>query len=147
MTTTSRTRRAVRARVACAAAAIAATVGACAAGSASTRDPAETASTSRGSANVLTTDEIRRANVTNVYDLVVTLRPRWTQTRGQDSFQSPTQIQVYIDNARLSAGINGLRDLPAAGVSRVEFVGAIEASARWGLDHGQGAIVVTTTTR
>ena len=136
MTTTSRTRRAVRARVACAAAAIAATVGACASGSASTRGPAETASTSRGS-----------ANVTNVYDLVVTLRPRWTQTRGQDSFQSPTQIQVYIDNARLSAGINGLRDLPAAGVSRVEFVGPIEASARWGLDHGQGAIVVTTTTR
>ena len=110
-------------------------------------DPAETASTSRGRANVLTQEDIRRANITNVFDLVSTLRPRWMQTRGQDSFQRPSEVQVYVDNTRLTAGLNGLRDLASIGVSRIEFVGPIDASARWGLDHGQGAIVVTTSTR
>lgn len=110
-------------------------------------DRAETASTSRGRANVLTQEDIRRANITNVYDLVSTLRPRWMQTRGQDSFQRPSVVQVYVDNTRLTAGLAGLRDLAAIGVTRIEFVGPIDASARWGLDHGQGAIVVTTSAR
>ena len=69
------------------------------------------------------------------------------QTRGADSFQRPTEIQVYVDNTRLSAGLNGLRDLSSLGVTKIEFVAPIDASARWGLDHGQGAIVVSTSAR
>jgi hypothetical protein len=83
-------------------------------------------------ANMLTTEEIRRSNITNVFDLVSTLRPRWMQTRGSDSFQQPSVVQVYVDNTRLSAGLAGLRDLASLAVNRIEFVSPIDASARWG---------------
>ncbi len=99
----------------------------------------------RGNANLLTTEDLRAAagNAT-AYDLVATLRPRWLQARGADSFTKPTAIQVYLGNARMTAGLDALRDIPALGIARMEWVDGISAAGRWGLDHGAGAIVVTS---
>jgi hypothetical protein len=100
-----------------------------------------------GRANSLSQEEIRRSSLANAYDIVSTLRPRWMQTRGADSFQRPTEVQVYVDNTRLSNGINGLREISSLAISKIEWVNPIDAAARWGLDHGQGAIVVITSAR
>ena len=37
-----------------------------------------------------------------------------------------------------------LASISTAGLRSVEWVDGVEASARWGLDHGQGAIVLRT---
>ena len=116
-------------------------------GSSAAAPASSRASQPGGRANVLTQDEIRRSNLANAFDIVSTLRPRWLQTRGADSFQRPTEIQVYVDNTRLTNGLNGLREISSLAISRMEWVNPIDASARWGLDHGQGAIVVITSAR
>jgi hypothetical protein len=96
--------------------------------------------------NVLTAEDIQKAHIANVYDLVSSLRPRWLQTRGVDSFQRPSEIQVYLGNTRMNGGISGLRDISSLGVTKIEYVDPISASSRWGLDHGAGAIVVSLST-
>ena len=111
-----------------------------------------TSSTRRGTsagtrANVLTLDDIQKAHIPNVFDLVSTLRPRWLQTRGVDSFQRPSEIQVYLGSTRMQGGLNALRELSSLGITRIEWVDGITASSRWGLDHGAGAIVVSTSAR
>jgi hypothetical protein len=103
--------------------------------------------TTTNRATVLTQDEIERANIPNLYDLVSSLRPRWLQTRGVDSFQKPSEIQVYLGQTRMQGGVSALKDIASLGVTRVEFVDGITASARWGLDHGAGAIVVSMSPR
>ncbi|AHG88090.1 hypothetical protein J421_0553 [Gemmatirosa kalamazoonensis] len=93
--------------------------------------------------NTLTADEISNAHIPNVFDLVSSLRPRWLQTRGVDSFQKPSEIQVYLGTTRMQGGVSALRELSSLGITKIEFVDGITASARWGLDHGAGAIVVS----
>ena len=125
---------------------------ACASGGAkSSSSPApQTAASSRpqrgGGTNTLTADEISNAHIPNVFDLVSSLRPRWLQTRGVDSFQKPSEIQVYLGTTRMQGGVSALRELSSLGITKIEFVDGITASARWGLDHGAGAIVVSMST-
>jgi hypothetical protein len=129
---------------------VAASLTACASGgSAGTRANPEAAAGSMASkeparhANVLTADEIQRSQLTNAYDVISTLRPRWLQTRGVDSFTKPSEIQVYLGSTRMNGGINSLREIAALGITQLEFVDGIAASSRWGLDHASGAIVVS----
>lgn len=118
-------------------------------GSGATAGAGGTASTpagsrgARASANVLLREDIEKANFPNLFDLVSALRPRWVQKRGVDSFQQPTEIQVYVANSRMTNGLAALREITAMGVTRIEFFDGITASGRWGLDHGAGAIVVS----
>jgi hypothetical protein len=96
--------------------------------------------------NVLSAEEIQKAHIANVFDLVSSLRPRWLTTRGVDSFQKPSEIQVYLGNTRMTGGPNALREISSLGVTKIEWVDPISAASRWGLDHGAGAIVVSTST-
>ena len=98
-----------------------------------------------GQANLITREEMDRVQLNTVYDVVSTLRPRWLQRRGTDTLGEQGQVRVYLGNTRLSSGLEALRDMSLVGVRRIEFVDAISASSRWGLDHNQGAIVVSTT--
>jgi hypothetical protein len=113
---------------------------ACQPGNAATQPP-------RRSANEITRAEIESIQMSNVFDLVSALRPRWLQRRGTDTLGEQGEIRAYIGSTRLSGGLRALRDVPLVGVTRIEFVDPITAGARWGLDHGQGAIVVVTSSR
>lgn len=93
--------------------------------------------------NVLTEDEIMRSHQANAYDVISSLRPRWFQTRGIDSFTQPSQIQVYLGSTRVNGGIESLREMASLGITRMEYVDPIAASSRWGMDHAAGAIVVS----
>ena len=97
-----------------------------------------------GRADLLVEEQIRDQSFTTTYDAVVSLRPNWLRTRGVDSFRAPTQIQVYLDNMRMG-GVNTLQQIPASAVYWIRWYDGIDASARWGLDHGQGVIYVSTT--
>jgi hypothetical protein len=94
--------------------------------------------------DVITREEIEQRAWSNVFDLVSTLRPQWIRQRGPDSLSGiATPVQTYLDNTRLT-GIAALASISTAGLRAVEWVDGVEASARWGLDHGQGAIVLRT---
>jgi hypothetical protein len=52
-------------------------------------------------------------------------------------------VQVYLDDTRLG-GVETLRTLSTANVVFIRHVNGIDAAARWGLDHGQGVILIST---
>ena len=98
---------------------------------------------SRVDGNVITQEQIIEHHFTNAYEAVEALHSNWFQTRGADSFRAPTQVQVYLDDTRLG-GIETLRSIATAGVVFIRYYDGVTATARWGLDHGQGVIFVST---
>jgi hypothetical protein len=99
----------------------------------------------RSQSDPITVSEIQqRGPFTNMYDLVQVLRPRWLRAQGPDSFVAGQgAVQVHIDGNWLG-NVAALRGLAAHGVTSVRWLGPVDAAARYGLDHGHGAIVVST---
>jgi len=67
---------------------------------------------------LLVPEQFANRGYNTAYDVVEAMRSNWLAERGPDSFASPAKVQVYFDG--------------------------IAATARWGLDHGMGAIYVST---
>ena len=93
--------------------------------------------------NLLTQEDLREHGFATVFDAIEALRSHWLRERGPDSFSSPGHVQVYLDDSRLG-GVEALRTLPLANVLYIRHVNGVDAAARWGLDHGQGVILVST---
>ncbi len=95
--------------------------------------------------NRITSEEIRTGPRSNALDLVRTLRPRWLQVRGPTTFEAGREnpIMVYVDGVRVG-GPDQLRFIPVPTIESLQFLNPTEASARFGLDHVNGAILITT---
>lgn len=93
---------------------------------------------------LLTRDEIRSTQFTNAFEVVRALRGNWLRLRSADSFGKSSVLQVYLDMQRLNGGVEELRLMQPANIASIRFMDPIQASARWGMDHGAGAILVTT---
>ncbi len=98
--------------------------------------------------NVLTYDQIQEVRASNAYEVVQRLRSRWL--RGFGSTQLPGggaandfEVQVYLDDVRLG-GPDELRGISYREIQYIRYYPPQEASARWGFDHGAGAIMVYT---
>ena len=95
--------------------------------------------------DVITNEELeQRGTYSNLYDVIEVLRPRWLRTQGPDTFMGqPGEVQVHIDGNWLGS-VQTLRNLSPAGVTSIRWLAPIDASARYGLDHSHGAIVIST---
>jgi len=93
--------------------------------------------------NLLTQEDLREYRFATVFDAIEALRSHWLRERGPDSFSTPGHVQVYLDDSRLG-GVEALRTLPLTNVLYIRHVNGVDAAARWGLDHGQGVILVST---
>ena len=113
------------------------TLGACAA-----RKPGHLAPKDR---NMITADEIARANASNAYEIIERLRPAFLRTRGAESLQNtapPTPI-IYLDGMRYGT-LQSLVNVPAMGIVSIQYLSAIDATQRFGFDNSGGAILITT---
>jgi hypothetical protein len=97
---------------------------------------------SGGDRNLLSSDELQRAGFTDGLMAVQSLRPHWLQMRGPTSRRAET-IKVYLDGSLLG-GPDQLKTITTRSIGSIRYFNGLEASQRWGLDHGQGAIVVNT---
>jgi hypothetical protein len=93
--------------------------------------------------SLITREEIQQHRFTNAYQLVEALHSNWLRTRGTDSFAQPGQVLVYLDDSRLG-GVEALRSISTQTVGYIRYYDGLQASARWGLDHGHGVIFVST---
>ena len=92
----------------------------------------------------ITLDEINRGHWRNAYDMIVALRGHWLNERAQETILGePTEIQVHLDDMRLG-GVASLRTIAVHDIMSARFHRPIEASARWGLGYGKGAIELST---
>jgi hypothetical protein len=93
---------------------------------------------------VLTQATLVEHNFANAYEAVEALRPIWLQTRGASTLiATQAQVVVYLNDTRLG-GIETLRQIITPAVVTIRHFDGRAATARWGLDHGQGVILVTT---
>jgi hypothetical protein len=97
----------------------------------------------RGDRNLLTQKELLDQHFLNAYDAVEALRSQWLQARGPDSFTTPSQVWVYMDNVRLG-DVESLRGVAVSTIMSIRHFGANEATARWGVGHAAGVIYVQT---
>ena len=98
----------------------------------------------RGDRNFISTEELRASTQPNLYTAVESLRPLWLRSRGPTSItQGQQTVRVYLDGT-LMGGPEQLRQIPTQSVSSLRFVDGPQATQRWGLDHGMGAIVIAT---
>lgn len=94
---------------------------------------------------MITFEELEeRGAYTNLYAVIEVLRPRWLRTQGPDTFMGRDgEVQVHIDGNWLGS-VETLRGLSPTGVTSIRWLAPIDASARYGLDHSHGAIVIST---
>lgn len=91
--------------------------------------------------NMLGGTEITNAGFVDAYSTVQSLRPQWLVARGATSFNRQETIKVYLDGSLLGTPDN-LRQIATSSIASMQFMDGMEASNRYGLDHGMGAILV-----
>lgn len=92
---------------------------------------------------VITMEEIDAVRYSTAFEVVEALRPQWLRTRGTTSFRARESVKVYLDDSLLGEPAQ-LRQITARSISSIRFMDGTEATTRWGLDHGHGAIIVST---
>jgi hypothetical protein len=95
------------------------------------------------SRTLLDSEEMLRAGFPDVYATVQSLRPQWLHRRGRTSLRSTEEVKVYLDGSLLG-GPDHLKQITTRSISSVRYLDGLEASQRWGFDHGMGAIMVIT---
>ena len=96
----------------------------------------------RGSADIITEAEINAGIYQNALEVVQSLRPNMTRPRGSTS-QGPVPVVLFVDDVRLGE-LNGLINSPANRVREIRYIGASDATTRYGTGVGSGVILVTT---
>src|SRR5215467_6184931 len=91
----------------------------------------------------LTKEQIAESHFNTAYDAVEALRSNWLNARGTDSFRTPSEVLVYLDNTKLG-GTETLREIAANTIVYMRFYDGIAATGRWGIGHGAGVIYVST---
>jgi len=99
---------------------------------------AQTGSTTPTDRETLRPEEWGTRNFYTAAEAVASLRPLWLAKRGPDG-----EVQVYIDEVHVGA-IEMLRSVRITSVAYIKHLDGIQAAARYGLNHDQGAILVTT---
>lgn len=100
--------------------------------------------------SVLLQDEISssRSLGANAYELLSQLRPEYLRNRGALSIKNNVQATavVYVDGTKYG-DLESLRNVNAEHIFRVDYLGASDATTRFGTDHAGGAILISTKTR
>ncbi|MDP1892499.1 MAG: hypothetical protein Q8K55_16560 [Gemmatimonadaceae bacterium] len=97
----------------------------------------------RFDAALITREQILEGQFTNAYDAVKILRGSWLNTVRPESFRYPAAVQVYLDGVRVG-DISALSTVQTLPVQYIRYYNAQDATSRWGMDHGAGAIYVST---
>lgn len=92
---------------------------------------------------LITREQMERDHFTTAYAVVESLHSNWLRPRGTDSFGTPTDVVVYI-NANRVGGVDALKNIAVQTITSIRHFDGLAASARWGIGHGQGVILVTT---
>jgi hypothetical protein len=97
----------------------------------------------RDQRTALLAEEMQAAGYSDALTTVQSLRPNWLRKRGASSITTVETIKVYLDDSLLG-GPETLQQITIRSIASIRYFDGLEATQRWGLDHGQGAIVVST---
>lgn len=84
--------------------------------------------------------ELRATGAGDLLEAVRRARPAFLRGRVAGFDGGPV---VYVDGIRMGPAAR-LREVPLPDVSSVSHVAGLDATTRWGVGHGEGAVLVTT---
>ena len=93
--------------------------------------------------NVLTPESWTLDPRGDAHAMLARIRPNWLRARDLDRGVVPSIVQVYLNGSRMG-GVETLRQIQTSGIARIEYMSGIDATVRFGTNHGAGAILVTT---
>ena len=97
--------------------------------------------------STITREQILGHGFVTALEAVEALHSNWLSVRpttlAVGSGDNQTQKWVYMDNVRLG-GIEQLRAISVSNIMSIKYFDPVAATARWGIDHGQGVIQVLT---
>jgi hypothetical protein len=101
----------------------------------------------RGSSNLITSAEIEAASpdILNAYQLVERLRPMMMRPRnlsaGNVGDGNVFGVVAYVEEVRVG-DVESLATVMRATVREIRYIGATDATTRWGTGHSNGVIQV-----
>lgn len=102
-----------------------------------------TSAADRRDRNLITAEQIRDGHFQNAYEAVQALRSNWLTPRGPDSFNTPSQIEVYYDATHLGQ-VETLRSIVASNIVFIRWYDGTQAQQRFGVGHSGGVIHVSS---
>lgn len=94
--------------------------------------------------DVLFAPEIVQSRVLDTYQAVSQLRPEFLKMREPYLRSSrANNLRVYLDEIDIG-GVDALRTIPIDQVTAIRYVNPDDAQFRWGGEHPQGVILVST---
>lgn len=101
--------------------------------------------TRSGNRDIITREEIeQQQGVTNAFDLVRRLRPRFFDAQGRTSITSASQTPLVRLDGSLLGDISMLRSIEIGGIQEIRYYSIVEAETKWSGDRGRPVIAVTT---
>ncbi len=96
---------------------------------------------SRSSSNRLVAADMANQQELDLFQAIRQLRGRWLTSRGRGT------PRVHVDGGARQGGVQELQNIRVSEVQEVEFMGAADATLRFGTGYEAGAILVTTRRR
>ncbi|HET9982033.1 MAG TPA: hypothetical protein VFQ38_00530 [Longimicrobiales bacterium] len=94
--------------------------------------------------SLITREQIEAKDFHTAFDVVAALHSNWLSARGPDTLLGrPSEVLVYLDDTRLG-GVETLRTIEIGLIVYIRHFDGKAATARWGVGHGQGVILVST---
>ncbi len=93
--------------------------------------------------NKITEEEIAKGTEADAFTFIQKARPQWLRVRGQASLSLNEQVWVYRYGSKIG-GVGALRGVALSEVREIQYLDGSAATARFGADHGSGAILLTT---
>ncbi len=89
--------------------------------------------------------EAADADAQSAFELVTRLRPLWLNKRDIGSMaMAAAEIQIYVNDVKSPGGPPALKAIPRATIKEIRHLRGTDASQRFGTNHENGAILVTT---
>lgn len=111
----------------------------------------------RGSGSVpdlLTEQQLLDTRADDLLSAIRRTRPNWLHVRATEVKRSSgggglapraaDEVPVYLDGAKYGAASVVLQNIPVRHVAEIRYLNAIDATTRFGIGHGAGAILVQT---
>ncbi len=93
--------------------------------------------------NLITAEEVEKTVALSAYDLIIKLRPFWIRGRGVRSLNIETaQYPIIYVNGQEFGTIETLREISNSSITEIKFLPPADATIRYGMDHGGGAIMI-----
>ena len=93
--------------------------------------------------NKITEEELAGRTEADAHSFIQKTRSQWLRVRGQSSMSLNEQVWVYRYGAKIG-GVGALRNVPLSEVREIQYLDGSAATARFGADHGAGAILLIT---